>query len=421
MPGVSKGESHLIDAFWTTKGWRGRSRIRYESASNRLEQACEYYGSCGGCTHRHLSDQDRRNALIQQLRRVISRHDRPLAKIEWYGGAKRDGYRTRVVLRPFVDSDGQWHLRFGQTPTFDGVCVSECRAHTTALRSLVPKIIGAFSADERAYWPEATEGSIRYVIVETDGAVRNAKSRIIVSTHGVMKPTALKALALRLFACTGAEVYADALPKRNAGLYSNPVLMTPSQNLRHKAAACDFTVSPKSWWSQSPESVETLAEHAARLAQLSATDHVLEVGCGVGTLGVLLGHEVSNWLGIDRERSAILDAQKNARAIGDHYRFYVGDGEHWLRKLAGRTKVDVVFLHGMRAAFGQHFMRLLKTLSPRKVIYISPSPRALFEDLTGLLGYTLTEVGIIDNTPNSGHWLTMVSLTKTLEACRRTD
>ena len=61
-------------------------------------------------------------------------------------------------------------------------------------------------------------------------------------------------------------------------------------------------------------------------------------------------------------------------------------------------------------------MRLAGVMSPKTIVYIAPNPNALFEDVLSLPNYEVSEVGLIDNTPNSGHWLTMVSLTKRLAA-----
>ena len=339
----------------------------------------------------------------------------------WFGGALKNGYRTRAVLQPSRSADGKWHLRFGQTPLFEGVCVSDCQNQSPGLRRLIPQILSAFSNQQAPYWPEMREGSIRHLIVETDGTAAENQARVIVSTHGPMHEPSMSAFADRLFQTCGVEVYGDALPKRNAGLYAKPRLLTPSTRMRHHAGEHPFSVSPKSWWSQSPSSITIVSEQAARLANLRPSDRVLEVGCGVGTLGVLIGGAVTAWCGIDRERSAIADARRNSDGKGEHYTFYVGDGEHWLRKLVTRPGPDVLFLHGMRQRFGDSFMRLAATMAPRTIIYIAPNPNALFEDVLSLPHYELSEVGLIDNTPNSGHWLTMARLTKGLAERTRRD
>ena len=88
MPGVSLGEEHLVDAFWTAKGWRARSRVIQTAASQRIDHDCDFYGACGGCTHRHLSEADRRNWLLGRLDAVMTKwgyHGQP---VRWFGGAR---------------------------------------------------------------------------------------------------------------------------------------------------------------------------------------------------------------------------------------------------------------------------------------------------------------------------------------------
>lgn len=336
--------------------------------------------------------------------------------IQWFGGAQKNGYRTRVVLQPNIDQSGSWRLNFGQTPFFEGVCASDCRNQSLGVRRLVPLILPSLSSMEKPYWPEKETGSIRHLILETDGSIAESKARIIVSTHGPMPMQQMNRLALRLHEATGAAIYGDALPKRNAGLYAHPKLVVGDEEMRHFAASQRFRVSPKSWWSQSPSSVDAMHQSVRELAALTQEDQVLEIGCGVGTLGNLVGDRVAHWLGVDRERSAVMDAQYNCSDKGTHYEFFVGDGEHWLRKLLGRYHPSVVVLHGMRQRFGTTCMRLLSAMKPARIVYVAPNATSLLTDFKDMSGYELVEMGVVDNTPYSGHCLTIALVAKTLEA-----
>jgi tRNA/tmRNA/rRNA uracil-C5-methylase (TrmA/RlmC/RlmD family) len=128
-----------------------------------------------------------------------------------------------------------------------------------------------------------------------------------------------------------------------------------------------------------------------------------------------------DWLGIDHERCAIDDAQHNAKQLGSRYTFRVGDGEHWLRKLAGRSCYSVIILHAMRMPFGPSFMKLAGTMKPRRVIYIAPNPTALFKDIDHLKAYELNEIVLLDHTPGSGHYLTVAVLSQSLKAAGNRD
>ena len=136
----------------------------------------------------------------------------------------------------------------------------------------------------------------------------------------------------------------------------------------------------------------------------------------MGTVPIMLNRQDVDWLGIDHERSAIDDAQHNAQHLGERYAFRVGDGEHWLRKLVGRVDYSVLILHAMRMPFGLRFMKLARTMQPRRLIYIAPNPTALFKDAAHLNDYALDEVVLLDHTPGSGHYLTVAVLSQSLKA-----
>ncbi|MGB0647659.1 MAG: hypothetical protein ACPGQS_10815 [Bradymonadia bacterium] len=415
VPGVSIGERHVIDAFRTFKGWQGRSIMCERSAPQRLKPDCEYHGLCGGCTHRHLSESTRIETLKADLIRRTEKAGFGGCRTTVVNSVPRTGYRNRAIVQPVRDHDSTWHLRFGRTPSFDGVELEMCLTQSPGIRALCEKVCSALGDEHEPYSDEEQVGSLRHIILATTDLPNERGNRVIFAFHGHCDLNKFERLKSRLIASIDAlELFIDELPKRNAGLQSKPILQHRTATFLPKVGGRDFTVSPTSWWTQTPLSVPGLIATLDRFIQLSPDDRVVEIGCGVGTVRALLNTPCESWIGIDHERSAIDDAKLNVDTKALRTAFYVGDGTHWLRKLSGRAEVTCLLIHAMRLPFGSHFMKLAQALQPSRCVYIAPNPTSLFRDLEQLTDFELTELVLIDHTPGSGHYLTVALLSQSV-------
>ena len=325
------------------------------------------------------------------------------------------GYRNRAVIQPTKGSNGQWQLSFSRTPTVECVNLQDCLIQSPGIRHLCVAVQKALGSEYEAYTPDQNVGALRHIILATNRLPDENQCRVTLAFHGPTDIAKIERFQNNLSDHSKAlELYIDELPKRNAGLMSNPKLVYRSTCFRPEINERSFQVSPRSWWTQTPLSFNGLIRSLRRLLNLVTEDRVLEIGCGVGTVPVSLARSDVSWLGIDHERSAVVDAQCNARHLGDRYEFRVGDGEHWLRKLVGRTHFSVLILHAMRMPFGASFMRLAAAMKPRVVVYIAPNPTALLKDIEQLTTYTLDELVLLDHTPGSGHYLTIAVLSQAL-------
>lgn len=415
VPGVSVGERHVIDAFRTFKGWQGRSIMCEQPASERVAADCEYYGLCGGCTHRHLTEQTRIETLKADLVRRTKNAGFGDCLTSVESIVPTTGYRNRAIVQPLKDENERWHLRFGRTPSFEGVELEQCLTQSPGIRALCEQVRSSLGDEHEPYTEEEKAGSLRHISLATTDLPDERRKRLIFAFHGHCDLEKFERLKSRLVdRIDGVELFIDELPKRNAGLQSKPMLQYRTAVFRPEAGGRDFTVSPSSWWTQTPLSVPGLLSILDRLIQLEPDDRVVEIGCGVGTVRALLDKPCESWIGIDHERSAIDDAKLNVDTAQLRTEFYVGDGTHWLRKLSGRAKMTCLIIHAMRLPFGSHFMKLAQGFQPNRCVYIAPNPTSLFRDLEQLTDYELSELVLLDHTPCSGHYLTVALLSRSV-------
>jgi 23S rRNA (uracil1939-C5)-methyltransferase len=140
---------------------------------------------------------------------------------------------------------------------------------------------------------------------------------------------------------------------------------------------------------------------------------VIDAYSGVGTFALLLAPLVKEVIGIEEARSAIRDAEFNARDL-PNVRFVQAKTEAALPELDQRP--DAVVLDPARAGCHPDVLRALLDSKPRRVVYVSCDPSTLARDLRILVdgGYTLHEVQPLDMFPQTYHIECVATLSRGL-------
>ena len=75
----------------------------------------------------------------------------------------------------------------------------------------------------------------------------------------------------------------------------------------------EFKISSKSFYQINPYQTEVLYNSAINHAGLKQTDTILDAYSGVGTIGLIASSKVRKVLSVEIEKSAVIDAQFNAK------------------------------------------------------------------------------------------------------------
>jgi 23S rRNA (uracil1939-C5)-methyltransferase len=168
-----------------------------------------------------------------------------------------------------------------------------------------------------------------------------------------------------------------------------------------------FRISPHSFYQINSVQTEYLYNTATELADLKATDTIIDAYCGTGTIGLISAEKVKKVLGVEVNQSAINDAIKNAELNGiTNEEFFCDDAGKFMSKMAEMgEKADVVFTDPPRAGCSREFLQSLVKLSPDRVVYISCNPETLARDMQYLLhkGYRAEKIQPVDMFPHTRH------------------
>ena len=168
---------------------------------------------------------------------------------------------------------------------------------------------------------------------------------------------------------------------------------------------CRFRISPSSFYQINPLQTEVLYNKAIEFAGLTGKESV-----------IVAAKHAKNVIGVELNGNAVRDARMNAKENKiENIEFFKGDAGDFMVKLASQgEKTDVVFMDPPRAGSTEEFLTAVKTLAPKKLVYISCNPVTLSRNLEFITknGYEVKKIQPVDMFPFTDHCETVVLLVR---------
>ena len=154
-------------------------------------------------------------------------------------------------------------------------------------------------------------------------------------------------------------------------------------------------------------------------AQLTPDDLLLDLYCGMGTIGLSMAAHCRELIGVEIVPEAIESAKANAARMGADVaaksRFFCADaGQAATRLAAEGLHPDIVMLDPPRKGCDEATLSAVVRMSPRRVVYVSCNPATAARDAAWLEqnGYHAEKVQPVDLFPRTRHCECVLSLSK---------
>ncbi len=182
-----------------------------------------------------------------------------------------------------------------------------------------------------------------------------------------------------------------------------------------------FSIHPSAFYQVNHDGAELLYGIAREKAALTGRETLLDLYCGIGTIGLSMADAVREVVGIEIVDDAVKCARRNAEINHIHNAsFFCGDAssaEGLLAPIfAARPNFhpDVVILDPPRKGSTPELLGYLARLEIPRIVYVSCDPSTLARDAAFLLplGYRLGEITPVDMFPRTGHVESVVLLSR---------
>jgi len=173
-----------------------------------------------------------------------------------------------------------------------------------------------------------------------------------------------------------------------------------------------FTIHPLSFYQVNRDAAEMLYKKAAELADIKPNETVIDLFCGVGTIGLSMVAQTpaKKLIGIEIVPEAVKNAEFNRDRNGiENAEFICSPAEK-----IEFEQADVVILDPPRKGCKPELIEYIAKQNIPKVVYISCGPDTLARDVAQFakLGYAPSAVQPVDLFPRTGHVESLVCLTR---------
>ena len=388
---------------------------------DRIPVDCAVAGPCGGCSLRHLdytAELRAKQENVTDAFRRIGGLDVPVLDI--CPSPEVDRYRNKVQFPVGLDKNGNPCIGFYAGRTHRIVPCPDCKLQPGVLNDIGNALCRFFAENGiQPYNEETGRGLVRHIFLR-----RGAHSGQIMVCLVCTRPNFPHADAL----CTRLrEQFADiATILLNVNSKNTNVILGAETHTLYGPGYIEDTLcgvpvqlGPLSFYQVNTLAAERLYGIAAQYAQLTPDDLLLDLYCGMGTIGLSMVDHCRELVGVEIVPEAIESAKANAARMGDAVAakscFFCADaGQAATRLAAEGLHPDVVMLDPPRKGCDEATLSAVVRMAPRRVVYVSCNPATAARDAAWLEqnGYHAEKVQPVDLFPRTKHCETVVLLSK---------
>ena len=393
---------------------------------DRIPVDCPVAGPCGGCSLRHLDYaaelRAKQESVLDAFRRIGGLE---VPVLDILPSPEVDRYRNKVQFPVGVDKNGVPCIGFYAGRTHRIVPCPDCKLQPGVLNE-IGNALCAFFAQQgiRPYDEQSGKGLVRHIFLRR-GAHSGQIMVCLVCTRAKLPHAEQLCTALReQFPAISTILLNVNAKNTNVILGSeNHILYGPGY-IEDTLCGVPVRLGPLSFYQVNTLAAERLYGVAAQYAQLTPDDALLDLYCGMGTIGLSMADQCRELIGVEIVPEAIESAKANAARMGEAVaaksRFFCADAGQAATQLAAEgLHPDIVMLDPPRKGCDEATLSAVVRMAPRRVVYVSCNPATAARDAAWLEqnGYHAEKVQPVDLFPRTKHVECVLLMSKVQQYC----
>ena len=414
----------------------GRLMEIVTASPDRTEPPCPVHRSCGGCQIQVLDYgkqlEFKENKVKNNLKRIggfqleeaACESGKGLPVIHPVMGMEEPyHYRNKAQFPIGTDKNGNIVTGFYAARSHTIIPNRNCFLGVKLNEEILNLVIEFMEENEIAPYQETTgTGLVRHVLIRCGFATEEVMVCLVI--NGRKLPFADK-LTAKLQSIPGMTSITLNVNEKNTNvILGDEIIPLWGQNyITDYIGNVKYQISPLSFYQVNPVQTQKLYEKALEYAELTGTETVWDLYCGIGTISLFLAQKAKQVYGVELVAPAIKDARNNARINGiTNVEFFVGKAEEVLPEFyekgisehlgAEMLHPDVIVVDPPRKGCDARCLETIVKMQPKRVVYVSCDSATLARDLKYLCGegYEVREVQPVDMFPQTTHVETIVSI-----------
>ena len=415
VPNAMVGERVRVRIEKAQKTWASGKIVELlERSEHRVNRECPVAKLCGGCDFWHMDYQEECRLKAERIRQALNRiGGENLEKVEILSAPSCYGYRNKAQY-PVSSRKGRAFAGFFRAGTHDVVENDRCLILPEQMDQVKDAVIRHMNQFRiPAYNEQSHTGLVRHIYVRR-GAV-SGQVLVCLAVNGRSLPHGAELVEnLKKIEGFTTLVLSVNTKRGNTILGDEMIALHGPGYIEDTLCGLTFRLSPRSFYQVNHHQAQRLYAAAIEQAQITKSDTVLDLYCGVGTITLAMAGAAGRVIGVEVIEQAVQDARENAKRNGiENAEFFCGDaGQAALELEKNGVRADVAVVDPPRKGLNADTIEALSRMQPRRIVYVSCDPATLARDVALLRerGYTLQNALAADLFPRCAHVESIVCL-----------
>lgn len=351
-----------IDIIEETKKYYLAKVVKYiETSPLRINTDCPYSNICGGCNLNHICFNEENKFKLDKVKSIMKKYaniDSNLVKGIIYHD--RNNYRNKITLHGKDNEIGLY-----KENTNEIIPINSCLIVNPKINEII-KVLNNISKD------------VEEIIIKTS----NDNSKVMLKI-------------------TGSIDNIDILKKLCDVLIINNEYKTKKHVIETNIGNKKYIEGVNSFFQINNTLTKELYDEVLLNVKDKSYNNVLDLYCGIGTIGIYISDYCKKIVGIDYNKSNIDDANKNKELNNiTNIEFICSKVED---KIDIFKDIDLVIVDPPRAGLDIKTKDYLKEINPEKIIYVSCDPVTLARDIKDLDTYKVDYIKVFNMFPRTYH------------------
>jgi len=417
IPGAIPGQKIRFSISKTRKGkCEGKLIEVLEKSTVETEaQLCVHFGPCGSCVYQTLPYEAELKIKERQAKALFD----PVFRDYDFLGIKKSplewGYRNKMEFS-FGDEEKGGPLTLGlhkKRSFYDIFTAEGCQIVDGDFRKILKKALEHFSELGIGYYKKQShEGYLRHLVVRKAYKTGEILANLVTTTqwdYSIAERDAIEGFKNKLLTLelsgnivgilhTYNDAIADVVKSdRTDILYGRDYFYEELLGLKFKISAFSF-------FQTNSLGAEVLYSTAREFVGDAGGKTILDLYCGIGTIGQILAPAAKKVVGVEIVEEAAAAARENAALNGlSSCEYYAGDVLYVLDEI--QAKPEILVVDPPRDGVHPKALKKIIALGAGQIVYVSCNPKTLVRDVEVLMqeGYRVEKACCVDLFPHTPH------------------
>ena len=377
---------------------------------DRIPVDCAVAGPCGGCSLRHLdytAELRAKQENVTDAFRRIGGLDVPVLDI--CPSPEVDRYRNKVQLPVGTDENGHIVAGFFAGRSHRIVACTDCKLQPAWMNELAARACALLEENGiTAYNEETHTGRVRHLYMRQGWHSGQRLLCFVVNGNGLPNEAEICATLQKEFALTTILVNRNS-ERTNVILGRRTRTVLGPGVIEDTLAGVPLRMGVHEFYQVNTPAAEVLYTKAREYAGLKPDDFLLDLYCGMGTIGLSMLADCKRLVGVEVVPQAVEGAKETAARLGldaDRADFRCQDAGAAAAQLAAEgARPDVIVVDPPRKGCDEATLTAIAEMAPRTVVMVSCNAATAARDAKWLTehGYKAVEVQPVDLFPRTKH------------------